>query len=315
MLDGVYDPGMRWAVSIPQFVDHRAFDPVAFRDYLRRAEQLQFDSAWTQDGVFGSGSLASPIELMTYAAACTERLRLGCGVFVTPLRQPVHLAKSLSTLDQLSRGRVEIGVGTGGLGRPFSAFEVDPEAGIVTRFNEGLRLMKALWTEQTVSFDGRFWKLDGEALQPKPFQNPYPPIWFGGHAPAALRRAVSQGDGFLGGASSTAAAFAGHVSIVHRELDERGRDPGGFPIGKKVYLAIDDDVERARSTVLAGLVRTYGDSGRDLEPATIAGSPDACIEGLRVVADAGADMIVLNTFSSQVEQLERLATDVIPHVS
>ena len=79
-----------------------------------------------------------PIELKTYAAACTERLRLGCAVFVTPLHSPVHLAKSLSSLDQLSLGRVEVGVGTGGKGRMFSAFGVGPE-GLVSRFNEGLQ--------------------------------------------------------------------------------------------------------------------------------------------------------------------------------
>ena len=136
-----------------------------------------------------------PIETMTYAAACTEQIRLGCVVFVTLLHSPVHLAKSLSTLDQLSRGRIEVGVGTGGRDRMFSAFEVDP-ASLVARFTEGLRLMKALWTEPRVTFEGRFWQLDGATMEPKPFQKPNPPIWFGANHPAALRRAVRYGDGF-----------------------------------------------------------------------------------------------------------------------
>src|SRR4030095_15887879 len=127
-------------------------------------------------------------------------------VFVTPLHSPVHLAKSLSTLDQLSRGRIEVGVGTGGRGRMFSAFEVDP-ASLVARFIEGLRLMKALWTEPRVTFEGRFWQLDGAAMEPKPFQKPHPPIWFGGSHPNALQRAARYAYGFFGAGSQNPAQF------------------------------------------------------------------------------------------------------------
>ena len=108
---------MRFAIAIPQFYADGEFDPAAFRAYLTRAEELGFDSAWTQEQLLGSWNQLAPIEAMTYAAACTQRLRLGCAVFVSTLYSPVHLAKSLSTLDQLSRGRIEIGVGTGGKGR------------------------------------------------------------------------------------------------------------------------------------------------------------------------------------------------------
>src|SRR5215469_10553893 len=115
---------MRFAISIPQFTADGAFDPAALRAYLARAEALGFDSAWTQEQVLGTMPFLGPIETMTYAAACTERLRLGCAVLVTPLHNPVHLAKSLSTLDQLSGGRLEVGVGSGGKHRPFAAFGV-----------------------------------------------------------------------------------------------------------------------------------------------------------------------------------------------
>src|SRR5262245_30663323 len=201
---------MRFAISIPQFVADGTFDPAGLRGYLARAEALGFESAWTQEQVLGSIPHLEPIETLTYAAACNERLRLGCAVLVTPLHNPVHLAKSLSTLDQLSRARLEVGVGTGGRGRMFSAFEVDP-ASLVARFNEGLRLMKALWTQPRVTFEGRFRRLDGAAMEPKPFQKPAPPIWFGGSHPAALRRAVEHGDSFFGTGSTTTAQFADQV--------------------------------------------------------------------------------------------------------
>src|SRR5581483_6530140 len=117
---------MRFAISIPQVVEDGAFDPDALQRFLARAEELGFESAWTQEQVLGTVPVLGPLETMAYAVACTTRLRFGCAVLITTLHSPVHLAKSVSTLDQLSRGRVEIGVGTGGR-RMFSAFGVVPE--------------------------------------------------------------------------------------------------------------------------------------------------------------------------------------------
>src|SRR5690348_18478829 len=104
---------MRFAISIPQHFADGTFDPTRLRDYLTRAEALGFHSAWTQEAILGPAPTLSPLEIMTFAAACTERLRLGCAVFVSPLHNPIHLAKNISTLDQISRGRVEVGVGIG----------------------------------------------------------------------------------------------------------------------------------------------------------------------------------------------------------
>ena len=149
----------QFAIAIPQFFADGEFDPSAFTAYLQRAEALGFDSGWTQEQVLGTMPMLGPLETMTFAAACTDRLRLGCVVFVTSLHSPVHLAKSLSTLDQLSRGRLEVGVSAGGRFRPFSAFGVDGQT-LVSRFVEGLRLMKALWTEPRLTFHGKFWQLE-----------------------------------------------------------------------------------------------------------------------------------------------------------
>jgi probable F420-dependent oxidoreductase len=303
---------MRFAISVPQFVADGTFHPARLRAYLARAETLGFHSGWTQEHVLGSMPVLGPIETMTYAAACTERLRLGCAVFVTPLHSPVHLAKSISTLDQLSRGRLEVGVGTGGRGRMFSAFAVDPDK-LVTRFVEGLRLMKALWTEPRVTFNGRFWQLDGAALEPKPFQKPYPRIWFGASHPDAVRRAVRHGDGFFGAGSQTTARFAEQVRVLHDALAESGRSAAGFPIAKRVYLAVDDDAGRARQRVGAALTQLYG--RHDLEAVAVFGPPEACVQGLRQVADAGAGMILLNPLFDEAEQMERLAAEVVPQLS
>jgi probable F420-dependent oxidoreductase len=305
---------MRFGISIPQTVGDGAFDPGAFRDYLTRAEQLGFESAWTLEQIIGSVPQLEPLAALTYAAACTERIRLGCAVLVTPLHNPVHLAKRLSTLDQLSRGRLDIGVGTGGPHRMFAAFEVDPDT-YVARFTEGLRLMKALWTQPRVTVAGRFWQLDGAAMEPKPYQKPYPPIWFGAGAPASLRRAARLGDGYLGAGSATTEQFAGYVRLIRAALAELGRDPDTFPIAKRVYVAVDDDPARARQRMSDALDRYYGYSGRaGLVSVAVTGPPDECVAGLREVVAAGAGTILLNPLFDDAAQLERLAAEVIPRI-
>src|SRR5215472_12484166 len=208
---------MRFALAIPQSYADGEFDPAAFGAYVARAEELGFHSAWAQEQVLGPSPQLAPVEAMTFAAACTHRLRLGCAVFVSTLYSPVHLAKSLATLDQLSGGRIEIGVGTGGKARAFAAFGVDPDR-YVARFTEGLAVMRALWTQPRVTFDGEFWQLHEQAMEPKPLQKPFPPIWFGGAGRSALRRAVRSGSGFFGAGSAPTARFADQVRVVREAL-------------------------------------------------------------------------------------------------
>jgi probable F420-dependent oxidoreductase len=303
---------MRFAIAVPQFFDDGEFDPAAFRAYFERAEELGYHSAWTQESVLSTGPQLGAIEAMTYAAACTSRLRLGCAVLVSTLHSPLHLAKSLSTLDQLSGGRIEIGVGTGGR-RQFSAFGVDPKR-YVSRFTEGLALMKALWTEDRVTFDGEFWQLKDGAMEPKPVQKPYPPIWLGAAAPAALRRAPVLASGFFGAGSAPTARFAEQVQVLRQALAEAGRSPDDFPIAKRVYVAIDADAERARQRTNAALERLYGVRSPDIEAAAVAGTPDDCIRGLREVVAAGAEMILFTAMFDQAEHAERLAAEIIPEL-
>ncbi|MFF8727123.1 LLM class flavin-dependent oxidoreductase [Streptomyces sp. NPDC015171] len=300
---------MRFSVSIPQHADE-SFTLTGLRAFLRRAEELGFESAWTQESVLGAWPLLSPIEIMTYAAACTERMRLGCAVFVTPLHNPVQLAKSLATLDHLSAGRLEVGVATGGQGRPFAAFGIDGE-GLVSRFLEHLTVMKALWTEPRVTLDGRFWQLDDAAMEPKPVQRPHPPVWFGAAVPNALRRAVRHGDGFFGAGSQTTARFAEQVKVVREALAEQGRAPATFPIAKRVYIAVGPHDETLRERARDVLSAMYGRPD-DLSGVAVYGTPEQCVAGLREVAAAGAERILLTPLFDEAEQLELLAGEVLP---
>jgi probable F420-dependent oxidoreductase len=304
---------MRFAISIPQYARESHFDDEAFRAYLGRAEELGlFESAWVQEQVIGAAGSLAPLETLTYAAACTDQLRLGCAVFILPLHNPLHLAKAISSLDCLSHGRLEVGVATGGQGRPFGAFGVDPDRP-VARFNEALALMKACWTESEINFDGRLWKLEGASMEPKPVQQPYPPVWFGGSAPAGMRRAVRSGDGFMGAGSQTTAQFGEQVKVVSEELSAQGRLPDTFRIGKRVYVHVEDDAARGRQRLEDALSRHYGRGGWSEQ--ILAGPAEECIAGIRAVADAGAELILLNPLLDEAHQLERLALEVIPALS
>jgi probable F420-dependent oxidoreductase len=304
---------VRFGIAIPQFFADGEFDPDSYRNYFVRVEELGFDSAWAQEQVLGAGPQLSPLEAMTYAAACTDRLRLGCVVFVSTLHNPVHLAKSIATLDQLSRGRIEVGVGSGGPVRPFAAFGVDPER-YAARFTEGIAVMKALWTEPRVTFDGEFWQLHDAAMEPKPFQKPYPPLWFGGSGPVSLRRAVRLGYGFFGAGSTPTEAFAGQVRIVREALAAAGRPAGDFPIAKRLYVAVDADAGRARERINAALERLYGRRVPAIEAAAVAGTPADCVAAAREVAAAGAELILFTPMFSPAEHAEVLAAEIIPQI-
>jgi alkanesulfonate monooxygenase SsuD/methylene tetrahydromethanopterin reductase-like flavin-dependent oxidoreductase (luciferase family) len=169
-----------------------------------------------------------------------------------------------------------------------------------------------------VTFHGRFRDVDDLPIAPKPVQRPHPPIWFGANAPKAIARAVRHGDAFLGAGSSTTANFVEAVTVVRSELEKQGKDPAHFPIGKRVYLTVDDDAARARERVVAGLHRIYGEMP-GVEDVPVSGTPDDVVAGLREVIDAGAQMILLNPVgvnaSDDREQMERLAADVIPQLS
>jgi alkanesulfonate monooxygenase SsuD/methylene tetrahydromethanopterin reductase-like flavin-dependent oxidoreductase (luciferase family) len=239
-------------------------------------------------------------------------MRLGVAVLLTALRSPIHTAKSLISLDQLSGGRLDVGVGLGGQPGVYPAFGLTPERR-AARFGEGIRVVKRLWTEPRVTFAGDFYRLDGVAMEPKPLQRPHPPLWFGGHHPNAIRRAVELGDAFMGAGSASTAAFAEQVAVLRRHLEDARRDPATFPVAKRVYVAIDADRGRAGRR----LAEWFGAFYRRPELAaevSVWGSVDDVADGLRAVTAAGAGMLMLNPVFDEEEQLARFAADLAPRL-
>jgi len=194
---------MQYAIAIPQTYPDR----VRLRRFLQRAEELPFAAAWCIEQMIGKAPVLESVTTLAYAAAVTERLRLGVAVLLIGQRNPIDLAKSLSSIEVLSNGRLIVGVGLGGSTSYYPAYGLAPE-GRVARFRENLAIMKRLWTEEKVTLDGRFSHLMSIPMEPKPVQKPHPPIWFGGYAEAALRRrAVELGDGYIGASSAPMKAF------------------------------------------------------------------------------------------------------------
>ena len=287
-------------------------DMELIRRHAARAEELGFHSLWVQEQIIGKTPSMEPISLLCYVAAVTERVRLGTAVVIATTRNPVHLAKEFGTLDQMSGGRLIVGLALGGRRRHYPLLG-GPSERRVRHFVESLEVMKALWTQPEASYEGRFWRLDGVTMEPKPIQKPHPPVWFGGRHPDGLCRAVRHGDGWMGAGGTTVEEFKEHVRIVREALVQAGRDPASFPIAKRVYLAVDDNADRAERRLREWFGPRYG--SEDLgSRVSIWGSVPRCIEGLQQVVDAGAQMLMLNPVFDDIDHLEVLSKDVIPHL-
>jgi probable F420-dependent oxidoreductase len=298
-------------IALPQVFIDTPVDLDLIRDFAVRAEALGYDSLWVQESILGKVPVLEPISLLTYAAALTARVRLGTSVMLTALRNPVQLAKILSSLDQLSQGRLTVGIGIGGH-VPEAIFGLPPGHRI-RRFVEGIEVMRALWTQSAARYAGTFWQFKEVAMEPKPVQQPYPPIWFGARQAPALQRAVRYGDGWMGAGSSSTADFIEQHAIVRRLLDEAQRDPATFAISKRVYLAIDDDRAQAERRLRAWFAVRYNSADMGTR-CGIWGSTAECVDKLAMLVQAGAQHLLLNPMFDDLEHLEHLAQEIIPHL-
>ncbi|MCH8974433.1 MAG: LLM class flavin-dependent oxidoreductase [Chloroflexi bacterium] len=295
----------RIGIASPHIFADGNVDMDLVRRYAVRAEALGYASLWTQERVTGTQTSLDPITFLSYLAGQTTRVRLGVSVFVLPRHNPVHLAKHLASLDQLSGGRLIVGVGLGGNAAELPMYGMSPERR-VRRFIEHVEIMKALWTQSPASYAGDFYSFDGVSIAPQPVQKPHPPLWFGASAEPAVRRALRLGDGWTGAGSAGREAFSENVERVKGWLAEEGRDPASFPISKRVYLAIDDDEERARRRLKEWFAFYYGNAEL-AERVGVWGAAGRVQEQLAAWSEAGVSEFILNPVFDMEEHLERLA--------
>lgn len=172
--------------------------------------------------------------------------------------------------------------------------------------------MRALWSEQRVDLAGAHWRLEQAALALKPRQQPLP-VWLGGHAPAALRRAVRLADGWMGAGGASLDDFFVQITQIRGYLKDAGRPEDSFTLSKRVYIAVDRDGDRARERLAAGLGGQYG-RGRTAESVGVAGTPEECVAVLRRLRDAGLHHLLLHPYPDFMEQLELLSAKVAPQL-
>ena len=304
-----------FGIAIPQNCTRLPIDLGMLRNYIQRAEALGFHSIWVQEqiGLWSTLNALEGVSMLGYAAGLTQRILLGSAVFLAALRNPILLAKSITSLDQLSQGRLIVGVGLGGARRLYEAYSVSDDH-LVARFNEALSVMQKLWTEEDLTFEGKYWKLKNTTLLPRPVQKPHPPIWFGAHVPAALKRAAKYGSGFIGAGSSSTQNFKDEVQIILSALEEAKKDPADFTIGKRVYLAVDTNRERAAQRLREWLGLFYR-KPELADAVAVWGGPDECADQLQKIIAAGARLILLNPVFDMMDHVEILAKEVIPKIS
>jgi probable F420-dependent oxidoreductase len=289
-------------VSLP----HRSPDGIDLKDVravAQRAEALGFRDLWVTENTLDHVTCLDPVVALTYAAAVTSRIRLGASVVVLAIHSPMMVAHQWATLDHLSNGRAILGVG---LGREhhYREFAV-PEEGRVARFREEVEVIRALWTQDSVTYRGRFYALEGATMAPKPVQKPLP-IWMGVGHPNAIRRAASIADGWMGSGGSSIAEFARSVPLLREALEKAGRDPAAFPVSKRIFMAVDENPEVARAELHRWFTEVYHNpAGTDASG--IHGTPEQVREKLEAVVAMGANHLLLNPVSRHVEQMEALA--------
>ena len=190
-------------------------------NFAKKCEAMGAHSMWTIDRIAYDN--LEPLTILGAAAGATQKIRLGTSVLLGNTRHPAHLAKIIATLDFISNGRVTIGLGFGSREPDYKAVEI-PYEHRGTRAVEQVQLMKRLWTEDNVTHKGRFYNVENLSVGPRPIQKPHPPLWTGGSAEAALKRAGTWADGFISG-SAAIADFQQTWDKIASYAAAAGRDP------------------------------------------------------------------------------------------
>lgn len=269
------------------------------RRVAERAEELGYASLWSfqrllhpAEGEWGPmyHAVQDPLITLGYAAAVTERPRLGVAIVNAPYLAPVVLAKQLATLDELSAGRLDAGIGLGWSREEFTAVGT-PYEHRGARLTEYLQCLRAIWTEPVVAFDGEFYRVPPARVEPKPVQRPHPPILLGGTAEPALRRVGRLADGWISSSRHDLTRVGTDIALIRSAAAEAGRDP-----------------DRLRF-VVRGVLRLDGDPGRPLQ-----GPAGKVREDLTRLAEQGVTEVFLDlNFDPRIGSPEADPADSMRH--
>jgi alkanesulfonate monooxygenase SsuD/methylene tetrahydromethanopterin reductase-like flavin-dependent oxidoreductase (luciferase family) len=272
-----------------------------YRVFVRCAlavEKFGFDSIWAAEA-----HRLDVLTKLTVAAAITKRVKIGTSVLVPALRYPAILAKSISSLDRVSEGRLILGVGC-------SDQQSIEKRGVpsnkpVSRMIESIRILKKLWTEPTVHYDGQFYRLKNYSLPLKPVQKPHPPIWIAAYRTRMLSVAATIGDGWIGMVDFK--KYKEQLTEIRRIAKDSGREPEEITPAILEFTSIAKDRETALK---------YGRPVEDYVT-RICGNPDDCIQEIEKLVKSGARYFILAIVAPNektfLESLKLYADKVVPH--
>ncbi len=292
-------------------------DARALVDYGVRVEELGYDSVFVWDhillGVEPNFPIIDSLTVLTSIAARTKRIKLGTGILVLPLRNPVALAKQLSSMDQLSEGRLFLGMASGWYKREFDAMGI-PFEKRGKLMDEDIDIMRRLWTEESVTGQYSAHNLSKAVMYPKPVQNPVP-ILIGGYVDRVLQRAATVGDGWLK-YFYRAEDFKKSWAKIENYAREAGKDPDKLYSAAQLPIMVGKSKEAVRADMMDWLNKEWdfpehSDCTRE---SAIMGSVDECVAQLREHLDAGVQKIIFVPYKYQMDQVETIAKEIIPRL-
>lgn len=316
---------MRFGFMYRRSPDHP--DPMVF---ARRLEDLGFDSFWASETPNNRGPSMDTFAVLCYAAAATRSISLGSNVILLPLHHPAWVAKQWGTLDILSNGRTILGVGVAGeYPKQFEVFGIPKEQRGI-RTDEGIQVIKNLWTEDLSSYHGEVFRFEGITMEPKPTSSPHPPIWVGGRPgglefdeegqprlksrTAAMKRAALLGDAWCP-YYMTIDMYRASVLQVKQYADNVGRDISQMVWGYNVHMWMRDSYDAALEEAAKRLRYGRNLSSR-IEGYDLLGASKDIIRKIEGLADAGLNYLVLHNEAIEGQEdrtLQRFSEEVIPH--
>jgi probable F420-dependent oxidoreductase len=330
---------VRFGVFLPSYVVPGEPAPTVgfLQDFARRAEDVGFDSVWVFDHLFDAPPsyrvvFMEPLTSLALVVGATQRIGLGTGILILPLRDPVTVAKAVANLDCTSGGRMIFGVGVGWDEKEFRSCQV-PKETRGRRMDEMLEIIKGLWTHDTFSYEGTFFRIPEISLVPRPVQKPHPRILVaGGLVPSgasthitsskgytahrSLERAATLGDGVMTAYRSAPGLDMSHIvaswDLVCASARAAGRDPQSLCFAHQDHMYIDREATPQRlSRVLAGLSHN---SYEDTKSIYLMGRPEELIPRFQARIDAGVEEITFGLLRPDPTQLDLFMREIRPHL-
>ena len=310
---------VKFGIAMRNFTAHPELpDADALVEYGVAMEELGFESLWVWDhillGVEPHFPIIESLTLLAAVAARTREIKLGTGVLVLPLRNPLVLAKQLSSIDQLSNGRLVLGMASGWYKREFDAVGVPFERrGAV--MDQSIEILTRLWTEDMVRAEYGPYNLRNSVMFPKPAQRPRPRILIGGYVDRVLRRAGEKGDGWLT-YFYTPESFARSWEKVRRFAEEAGRDPDALESANQLPIMAGASRAEVEGPMNEWLRKEwdYASWSESTAESAVMGTVDECAAQLRAHVATGVDRLIFVPYKYEMAQVEILAKEIIPRL-